>query len=332
MCKLTIRMWFAALAVAVLCFATAPAGNAQTAADDISDAALVRSLPGFSEQMVQVNGVRLHYVAGGKGPPLLLLPGWPQTWWAYNKVMPALALKYRVIAVDLRGMGGSEKPASGYDQKTMGSDIAALVKTLALGKVNIVGHDIGSMVAYSFAAQYPELTRRLVLLDVAPPDASLAKWPLLPGVGTFGDKVGDGSNAYPWWFAWHQVPDLHAKLAADGRIRLEQDWFFHYLLRNDASIDARDRAVYAAAYTSPAAIRAGDAWYQAFPQDIIDNDAYPKLTMPVLALGGPGYGWLASVMPTKAADLKVVRVANSGHFIAEEVPDELLNHLERFLK
>ena len=329
---MTSRMWFTALAVAALCFATAPAAEAQTATDDITDAALVRSLPGFSEGTAQVNGVSLHYVAGGNGPPLLLLPGWPQTWWAYHKVMPTLARMHRVIAIDLRGMGRSEKPTGGYDKKTMGSDIAALVKALALGKVDVVGHDIGSMVAYSFAAQYPELTRRLVLLDVAPPDASLAKWPLLPGVGTFGEKVGDGSHAYPWWFAWHQVPDLHAKLAADGRIRLEQDWFFHYLLRDDASIDARDRDVFAAAYSGPDAIRAGDAWYQAFPQDIIDNDAYPKLAMPVLALGGPGYGWLASVMPAKAADLKVVRLANSGHFIAEEVPDELLEHLERFLK
>lgn len=321
---------FSFLATAALCFASSVA-EAQTSVDGIDDAALVRTLPGFSEGMAQVNDIKLHYVAGGKGPPVLLLPGWPQTWWAYHKIMPDLARKHRVIAVDLRGMGGSAKPASGYDKKTMGSDIAALVRGLKLGRVDVVGHDIGSMVAYSFAAQYPELTHRLVLLDVAPPDASLAKWPLLPGVGTFSEKVGDGAHAYPWWFAWHQVPELHAKLAADGRIRLEQDWFFHYLLRDDASIDARDRAVFAAAYSSPDAIRAGDAWYQAFPQDIVDNDAYPMLTMPVLALGGPGYGWLAGVMPAKASNLKVVKVADSGHFIAEEVPEELLSHLEKFL-
>ena len=326
------RLLFTVLAFAYLSFATAAPTKAQNAAADISDAELVKSLPGFTEGNAQANGVRLHYVAGGNGPPLLLLPGWPQTWWAYHKVMPELARTHRVIAIDLRGMGGSEKPPGGYDKKTMGSDIAALVKVLALGKVDIVGHDIGSMVAYSFAAQFPELTRRLVLLDVAPPDASLAKWPLLPGVGTFGDKIGDGSHAYAWWFAWHQVPELHAMLAADGRIRLEQDWFFHYLLRDDASIDAHDRNVFAAAYSNPDALRAGDAWYQAFPQDIVDNDAYPKLAMPVLALGGPGFNWLAGVMPAKASDLKLVRVVNSGHFIAEEVPDELLNHLKQFLQ
>ena len=145
--------------------------------------------------MAQVKGVSLHYVAGGSGPPLLLLTGWPQTWWAYHTVMPTLARTRRVIAIDVRGMGGSQKPTGGYDKKTIGSHIAALVKALALGKVDVVGHDIGSMVAYSFAAQYPELIRRLVLLDVAPPDAALAKWPLLPGARTFGEKVGDGSHA-----------------------------------------------------------------------------------------------------------------------------------------
>lgn len=320
------------VAVASLALAGLTPAAAQTSPADVSDAALVRTLPGFAEGVADANGVKLHYVTGGKGSPVLLLPGWPQTWWAYHKIMPALARKHRVIAVDLRGMGASDKPASGYDKKTMGADIAAFAKALGLSKVDVVGHDIGSMVAYSFAAQYPQTVRRLVLLDVAPPDASLAKWPLLPGVGTFGDKVGDGTHAYPWWFAWHQVPELHAKLAADGRIRFEQDWFFHYLLRDDASLDERDRAVFAAAYSSPDSIRAGDAWYQTFPQDIVDNDGYPKLTMPVLALGGPGYGWLAAVMPAKASDLKVVRIANSGHFIAEEVPDELLNHLDAFLR
>lgn len=300
-------------------------------AADVSDAALVRTLPGFTESYASVGGVRLHYVVGGSGPALLLLPGWPETWWSYHKVMPALARKHRVIAIDLRGMGSSDKPAGGYDKKTMAGDVAGLVRSLKLGKVDVVGHDIGSMVAYSFAANHPDLTRRAVLLDVAPPDASLAKWPLLPEVGTFGDKVGDGSHAYAWWFAYHQVPELHAKLAADGRIRFELDWFFHYLLKDDASIDARDRAVFTAAYSSPDALRAGDAWYQAFSQDIVDNERNEKLAMPVLALGGPGYGWLASVMPAKALKARVERL-DSGHFIPEEVPEQLIAQLEAFLR
>lgn len=328
-----IRILLAAL-VLTTAMPTMPAFSQtpQAVASEVfSDTALVRTLPGFAEEFVDVNGVRLHVVAGGEGPPLLLLPGWPETWWSYHKVMPELAKSHRVVAVDLRGMGQSDKPEGGYDKKTMAGDIAGLVAKLGFETVDVVGHDIGSMVAYSFAAIHPDLTRRVVLLDVAPPDASLAKWPLLPGVGTFGEKVGDGSTAYPWWFAYHQVPDLHEKMAADGRIRLEQDWFFHYLTKNDAAIDARDRDVFAAAYSSPEAIRAGDAWYQTFPQDIRDNEGFAKLEMPVLALGGPGYGWLKDVLSRKAADAKVVRL-DSGHFIPEEAPEELVRHLGEFLK
>ena len=319
----------------VIALLAATAASAQPlkpkAASRITDAALVRSLPGFREGIVTVNGIKLHYVSGGNGPPLILLPGWPETWWSFHKVMPTLARKHRVIAIDLRGMGKSDKPLGGYDKKTMANDIAGLVKALGLGRVDVVGHDIGSMVAYSLASWHAEIVHRLVLLDVAPADASLAKWPLLPSMGTFGDKVGDGSHAYAWWFALHQVPAVHGKLAANGRIRFEQDWIFHYLLKDDRSIDAFDRAVFAAAYTSPAALRAGDAWYQAFPQDIIDNEAGPTLRMPVMAIGGPGYSWLAGVMPPKASDLQLVKI-DSGHFIAEEAPGKLLLHLDAFLE
>jgi pimeloyl-ACP methyl ester carboxylesterase len=135
-------MQFAAGAVWMLCFAPVTPAQTQQAAIDVSDSALVRSLPGFSEGLVNANGIKLHYVQGGSGKPLLLLPGWPQTWWAYHKIMPALARTHRVVVVDLRGMGGSDKPASGYEKKNMAADIAALVRVLALGKVDVVGHGI----------------------------------------------------------------------------------------------------------------------------------------------------------------------------------------------
>jgi pimeloyl-ACP methyl ester carboxylesterase len=297
----------------------------------VDDASLVRSLPGFMQGIASVNGVSIHYVAGGKGDPVILLPGWPETWWEYHKVMPELARTHRVISVDLRGMGASSKPAEGYDKKTMAADIAALVRSLGLGKVDIVGHDIGSMVAYAFAANHAELTRRLAMLDVPHPDPQLATWPLLPSVGQFGDKVGDGSNAYPWWFAYHQVKGLPEKLGADGRIRLEQDWFFHYLTKDEQQIDERSRRVYARAYQSPDALRAGNAWYQAFAQDIVDYRTYGNLEMPVLALGGPGFNWLKGTLAPRVPNLTAVHV-DSGHFIPEEVPEVLLQHLAPFLK
>ncbi|AOR75335.1 alpha/beta hydrolase fold protein [Sphingomonas sp. LH128] len=309
----------------------APSGTTVHAAT--SDEALLARLPGFRQGFAEVDGVRLHYVEGGAAnsgkPALVLLPGWPQTWWSYHKIMPQLARDRRVIAVDLRGMGASSKPAGGYDKKTMAADIAGLVHQLGLGKVDIVGHDIGSMVAYSFAANHSDLTDKLVLLDVAPPDAGLATWPMLPALGTFGDKVGDGSHAYVWWFAYHQVPELHEKMAGEGRIRMEQDWFFHYLTKDEAAIDALDRDVYAAAYTPRDAIRAGDGWYQAFPQDIVDDDGYAPLAMPVLALGGPGFAWLQGVLASKAPSAKVLKV-DSGHFIPDEVPDILVEQIKAF--
>jgi pimeloyl-ACP methyl ester carboxylesterase len=320
-------------AMAMMAALAAPALQARAArpvAADLSDAALAARLGGFSSQSAQVNGLRLHYVVGGQGPLLVLLPGWPETWWEWHKVMPRLARTHRVVAVDLRGMGGSDKPVGGYDKKTMAADIAALIRHLGGGQADVVGHDIGSMVAYSLAATAPDLVHRLVLVDVAPPDKSLTTWPMLPGVGTFGDKVGDGAHAYVWWFAFHQVKGLPEQLMADGRIRLEQDWCFHYLTRDETTIDALDRAVYQAAYTSPAAIRAGDAWYQAFPQDIVDDESYGRLAMPVLAIGGPGYGWLQGVLSAKAARLTMAR-ADTGHFIPEEDPDFLAARLLAFL-
>jgi pimeloyl-ACP methyl ester carboxylesterase len=298
-------------ATALMAGLTSPSLQAKAVppAADLSDAALAGRLEGFSSETVEANGIRLHYVVGGKGPLVVLLPGWPETWWEWHRIMPQLARTHRVVA----------------------ADIAALICHLGGGKADVVGHDIGSMVAYSLAATSPDLVRRLVLVDVAPPDKSLATWPMLPGVGTFGDKVGDGSHAYVWWFAFHQVKGLPEQLMADGRIRMEQDWFFHYLTRDETTIDALDRAVYQAAYTSPEAIRAGDAWYQAFPQDIADDESYPTLKMPVLAVGGPGYAWLQGVLSSKASDFRMVR-AETGHFIPEEDPAFLTAQLQAFLK
>jgi pimeloyl-ACP methyl ester carboxylesterase len=312
------------LAAAALCCGVA------SAAAPMSDAALVQTLPGFVNGSAAVNGVTLHYVRGGKGPPLVLLPGWPETWWEWHKLMPALAKRHTVIAVDLRGMGASSRPQDGYDKKTLARDVHALVKSLGYDQVDIAGHDIGSMVAFSFAANFPQATRRLVMVDVAHPDAALATWPLLPAAGTFSDKL-DENHPYVWWFAFHQVKGLPEELLA-GRIQIEQAWMFRYLMQDERKIDAFDRAVYAAAYQSRDAIRAGNAFYQAFPQDILDDGGYAPLTMPVLAVGGPGYQWLKSTLATKSTNHRVVKIADSGHFVPEEQPEQLLKLIEDFLE
>jgi len=329
-----MKNWIAVLTM-TLALAAGPrvdaAGdNVAVAAGDVSDAALVRSLPGYENGFAKVNGTRLHYVAGGKGEPLVLLPGWPETWWAFHKMMPRLGEHYRVIAVDIRGMGSSDKPAGGYDKKTIAQDIRELIRAFGSEKVNIVGHDIGAQVAFSFAANYPEATLKLAMLDVPHPDESLLSWPLLPAHGTFGDKI-DEDHAFAWWFAFHQVRGLPEDLL-EGRAHIEQAWFFRYLLYDESAIDAKHRAIYGAAYASRDAIRAGNAWYQAFTQDIIDDKTYGKLEMPVLGLAGLGYSWLKAVLSRKATNLRVLKVANSGHFIAEGQPDAAIRLLVEFLE
>jgi pimeloyl-ACP methyl ester carboxylesterase len=306
---------------------TGCATNAQPAAangvrgtGDLSDAALVRSLPGFENGYATVNGTRLHYVAGGSGPPVILLPGWPETWWEFHKIMPALAAHYRVIAVDLRGMGASDRPATGYDKKTMAQDIYALARHLGYDQVNVAGHDIGSMVAFSFAANHPEATVKLAMLDVPHPDELFSEIRMLPEVGKFGARIDDEHPGYLWWFAFHQVKGLPEKVL-EGRFQIYQDFLFDYQLADPKSIGSRDRAIYAAAYASPDAVRAGNAWYQAFPQDIIDSKTYKRLEMPVLGLGATGYPYLRAALTPKATTLRVVKIENSGHFMAEEQPE-----------
>ncbi|MDT7729687.1 MAG: hypothetical protein QOI21_6263 [Actinomycetota bacterium] len=302
--------------------ATTGVASAEQAAGT-PDAALVRSLPGdFRSGYANVNGVRLHYVAGGQGEPLILLPGWPQTWWQFHKIMPSLAARYRVIAVDLRGMGGSDKPQDGYDKKTMARDIYELARRLGYERVNIAGHDIGAMVAFSFAANHPDATRKLTLMDVTHPDESLYQIPLL---------AQPDQPVHVWWFAFNQVRGLPEQLLA-GRSEYLADWLFDHLLVNPAAIGDGDRAVYAGAYSYPDAIRAGNGWYQAFGQDIKDQKAYGKVTAPMLGLASEtNYDYFSYVLPGKGTDVRVQKVSNSGHFIAEERPQTVVAALTEFL-
>ncbi|HEX7307602.1 alpha/beta hydrolase [Lentzea sp.] len=277
-------------------------------------------LPGFQHNYAQVNGVRLHYVTGGRGAPLVLLPGWPQTWWLYNKVLPALAARFRVIAVDLRGMGGSGKPAGGFDKKTMATDIHELVKKLGYDKVNVVGHDLGSMVAFSFAANFPQTTEKVAFMDVLHPDESFYQIPLLPPPGGFS----------LWWFAFNQVMRLPEQLLT-GRFRYLVDWLFANTAFTPAAIDERSRQIYARAYDSSEAIRASNGWYQAFHQDIADGKTYGKLVPPVLGLASvSSYDQFLGTLPAVANRFEVVRVDGSGHWLAEEQPDVVAREITRF--
>ena len=287
-----------------------------------SDEELIKLLPGFTNNYADVNGTKLHYVEGGQGLPLILIPGYPETWWAYHKVMPTKKKKYRVIVVDMRGMNSSDKPMQGYEKKNMAKDIYELVKKLGYEKVFIGGHDIGAHVAFSFAANFPKATSKLIVLDTPHPDAGMYQLPMLPIFGA--------NYLYPWWLAFNQVKELPEQLL-EGRMQILIEWLFKNLLKDQNSISDFDKAVYASAYNNADAIRASNAWYQAFPQDIEDSKTYNKLTMPVIGIGGSGYEMLQMSLPNTTTDLQLKNVEASGHFILAEKPKETANFIMEFL-
>ncbi|MGE0487425.1 MAG: alpha/beta fold hydrolase [Gammaproteobacteria bacterium] len=268
--------------------------------------------------------VRLHYVTCGAGQPVVLLHGWPQTWYEWREVMAELAGDYRLIAPDLRGLGDSSRPADGYDTDTVASDIYALLTGhLDITRCHVVGHDWGGPVAFALAAQYPELVASLAIVDVA-----------IPGDGQ--PSLSQGGRR--WHHAFHQTPELPEALIA-GREAVYLGWFYdHYGARPDA-IKSAARAEYLRCYSQPGAFAAGLAYYRNIPRDIALNEAHlarGKLAMPVLALGGAG-GWgrgeevLASCRRV-AADVRGGVIEHCGHWIPEEQPMELVRRLRPFFQ
>jgi pimeloyl-ACP methyl ester carboxylesterase/uncharacterized protein YbjT (DUF2867 family) len=313
---------------------TAPASAepASPAEGPYADEELVKRLPGFTNHYATVNGIRLHYVEGGSGPALVCLPGWPQTWYSFHPVAPALAQHYRVILVDIRGMGSSDKPATGYDKKTMAQDIYALVQHLGLAQVAVLGHDIGGMVASSFAFNYPAATSKLIVLDGAHPSDGLRYMSLLPAPGTFAGPKMDAQQPYVWWMAFNQVKELPEKLLA-GRFQHLLGYLFAYVMLDESKMSVFDRAVYAAHYNQPASIRAANAWYQALEQDVADAQTYAPLTMPVLGIGSNvSYNYLKMSLPAVAPQAQVIGLLDSGHYMFEEKPAEVVAAVLSFLQ
>ncbi|WP_219837042.1 alpha/beta fold hydrolase [Paenibacillus sp. R14(2021)] len=294
-----------------------------------SDKELVKKIPGFKNGNKAVNGVTLHYVEGGKGKPLFLLPGWPQTWYSFHKIMPELAKKYHVYAIDYRGMGSSSKPETGYDKKTLASDIYALAKKLGYEKVNIAGHDIGSMVAYAYAANYPQATNKVAMLDVPHPNESfITQLPLLPPPGAY-DLENPDAPKFPWWFALNTIPELPEKLLQGKQLETFHNWIFDYQIYDKASMPKEDRDAYITAYSTPEAIRASNGWYKTLRQDIEDFKTYDRLSVPVLGIGGTKFN-LEPFLRGYATDVKIVTFEKSGHWIAEEKPQETIKAFKDF--
>lgn len=297
-----------------------------------SDDELVKRWPNFTSHMMDVNGTRLHFVdSGGNGPVLLCLPGWPQTWYSYRSVAVPLSEHCRVIVVDIRGMGSSATPPSGYDKKTMATDVYELMRSLNVDKAYVLGHDIGGMVAASLAHNYPNIVDRLILADGLHPNEGMMQMKLMPSPGTFGEKI-DHQQPYTWWMSFNQVKGLPEQLL-QGRYRYLLDWLFDYVMVDSSKIPDFERDVYASVYDQPERIRASNAWYQAFNQDIEDAKNYSKLQMPVLGIASNvSSGFYQYALPALAENYELVNLGNTGHYMFEEDPSGVNEAIIAFLE
>ena len=279
---------------------------------------------GFSERLVEVGGFRLHYVRGGAGAPLVLIHGWPQTWYEWRLVMPTLAERYDVIVPSLRGLCGSSQPSpdAAYDAATMADDVHGLLQSLDVGPANIVGHDIGMLVAHAYAANYPQDVLKLVIME---------------GVLIGLEPMTTDFSRFPraWNFGFNMTPDLPERLTA-GRERMFFDYFYDYISARPEAITEEARAEYARAYCEPGAMKAGFEWYRAFPQDMafIVESRGRRLKMPVLAVGGEACmgDFMAPMLRQVADDVRGHSLEGCGHYPPEEKPRELAELLLDFLQ
>ncbi|MBV8099992.1 MAG: alpha/beta hydrolase [Verrucomicrobia bacterium] len=277
---------------------------------------------GFRSQFAEVNGIKLHYVEGGDNPrTVVLIPGWPQTWYIWRKIMPALSRTYRVLAIDIRGMGDSSRPESGYDTQTMANDIHALLASLNITRCSVVGHDIGMWIAYPLAAQYGQSIEKLVVTEALIPGVSPTPPMLLP----------PDVNAGLTQFMFNQLRDLPEFLVA-GREAAYMRWVVHHLAYwpDRVAIDE-----YIRAYSVPGAMKAGFEYYRAIPLTMQQNHKFmeAKLTMPVLAIGGVlGAGATTiETMKLVSDNVQGIIIKQCGHYTPEEAPDEFLKHLKSFI-
>ncbi|MFF7072994.1 alpha/beta fold hydrolase [Streptomyces pseudovenezuelae] len=279
----------------------------------------------FTSRLVEVNGLRLHAVTGGDGPALLLIGGWPQTWYAWREVMPALARHHTVVAVDSRGAGLSDKPDDGYDAGALANDLVALMTELGHDRFDVAGHDIGTWTAYALAADHPERVGRLAIIEAVIPG-------LTPSPPLFGPAA---ANLKLWQFGFNRLTDLNEELVR-GRERLFFGWQFATKAATPAAIPAYAVDVYVDAITAdPRALRASFAYYRALDETIAQNEQRSKtrLTLPVLAVGGALWSGAsaAQTMRLAADDVTEVALDDCGHYPAEEQPTRFVEILEDFL-
>jgi pimeloyl-ACP methyl ester carboxylesterase len=278
----------------------------------------------FTSRYIDAGEVRLHAVIGGDGPPVLLVHGWPESWYAWRHVMPALARDFTVVAVDQRGMGLSEKPHGGYDPATQANDLVALMDGLGLGRFAVVGHDTGFTIGYALAADHPDRVVR----------AALAEIPGAPGAVPSPPFFAPSHiNERIWHIAFNRVDDPLIEQLVSGN----EAAFFGYEFRIQGStLPADVVAYYVEQLSNPDSLRASFGWYRAFDEMVAQNQkrAETRLTMPVMGIGGErSYAdHVGDALKLVADDVEVVVIPGVGHFIAEEAPDALAEVLTSFLR
>lgn len=279
----------------------------------------------FSSRFVDIGELRLHAVIGGQGPPLLLIHGWPQSWYAWRMLMPTLARDFEVIAVDQRGIGLSDKPKDGYDTATLANDLAALMATLGHERFALYGTDTGMPIAYALAADHPERVERLVVSEAPLPGISPSPPLFLP----------PPLNARLWHLAFNQLPAEVNEALVTGR----EEIFFG--AEFDASAGTKKLPADVVSYyigtlaADQEALRGSFELYREFPTMIAQNEQRKsrRLTMPVLAIGGEESGGegVAATMQLVADNVKGAVLTGSGHWVAEQAPEQLLSELTDFL-
>ena len=265
----------------------------------------------------------VHYVTAGQGRPLVLLHGWPQTWYAWRKVMPHLAAHHRVIAPDLRGLGDSSRPLEGFDKRRVAQDVAELLQqVMGIDSADVVGHDWGGPVAFAIAAFHPGLVRRLVMLDTAVPG---------DGSGTFSQ------HGRRWHHALHQTAGLPEQLLA-GREDIYCRWFYEHYGHVPGAIGPADVAEYLRTYANAETTRTGLAYYRSIDSDVEVNAAFlrsERLAMPILAIGGGkafgrGTETLSSLQRV-GTDVRGGVMDDCGHWVPEEHPERTAHEISSFL-
>jgi pimeloyl-ACP methyl ester carboxylesterase len=278
----------------------------------------------FTSRYVDIGALRLHAVIGGDGPPLLLVHGWPQTWYAWRMLMPTLAQDFQVIAVDQRGIGLSDRPEEGYDTGTLAGDLVALMDALGHQRFALYGTDTGLIIAYALAADHPDRLARLVVSEAPIPGIS-PPFPLL---------LPPPLNARLWHLAFNQLPaEVNEQL-----VRGREDIFFGAEFAASAGTkklpDDVVRYYIDRLASDPDALHGSFQLYRAFPATTAQNEQRKtrRLTMPVLAIGGAesSGAMVADTMKLVADDVQGV-VVNSAHWVAEQAPEELLAALTAFL-